>query len=91
MIHEREPCFYCSKRERELGQILCTVCRAWGGDLGTTGTRSRAPSRPDQETGDSFPFWKTWRWRSSVNSLRIRSFTIRSIASILLMPQRSAV
>ena len=29
MIHEREPCFLCEKREREVGQILCRVCIAW--------------------------------------------------------------
>lgn len=29
MSHEREPCFVCEKREREVGQILCRVCIAW--------------------------------------------------------------
>ena len=29
MIHEREPCFVCERREREVGQILCSVCLAW--------------------------------------------------------------
>jgi len=28
-VHEREPCFFCERREREPGQILCTVCIAW--------------------------------------------------------------
>jgi hypothetical protein len=28
-IHNREPCFFCEHREREPGQVLCSVCIAW--------------------------------------------------------------
>ena len=45
VTHEREPCFVCETREREVGQILCSICRAWAETSGRRAERAARRAR----------------------------------------------